>query len=310
MMLVNESLLQVLHFADYKTLVLAKLAAAPFLRLGIKYAEELACRHRFRVECWASWITLKDVTLDTQLQVVHYQRDNEASLAAACRKVAEYIGPHAVGQLVFYVYISYMPGVIFEAASPLAHAEDVWLFKLGTPPTTKNSDAFLSNFEGMKSLRLWLDNNVFREFGWTFLRAQSGPELPHTKYTMTIKLSREAPDEEIESSIEELVRSCATLSLPGGEALDLTLDFIQNYCSEAFGLRIIELLKNSEREVTFMMRTTRDVREFIRDESDYMVEVDGTTTRYVSKQHGIAVEKRGWIVIKSTAEVPSKKRRV
>ncbi|KAH7703671.1 hypothetical protein AAVH_17836 [Aphelenchoides avenae] len=68
------------------------------------------------------------------------------------------------------------------------------------------------------------------------------------------------------------------------------------------------LLKNSEREVIFMMRTMLGGRELIHDESDYTVEVDGITTRYASKQHAIVVELRGWIVIKSTGEVPRKKR--
>ncbi|KAH7670054.1 hypothetical protein AAVH_42723, partial [Aphelenchoides avenae] len=239
-MLVNESLLQVLHFADYETLVLAKLAASPLLRLAVKFAAELACRHRFHIEFDASWVSYKDVTLDTQLQVVHYQRDNHASLAAACRKVAKDIGPHAVGQLVFYVFMSSMPGVIFADASPLAHAEDAELFNHDASTIDKNSHAFMSNFAGMKSLRLWLDNAVFHQFAWTFLHMHPDADLGLPKYTMTVKPSHEAPDEEIESSVEELVRSCATIPLPGGEALDLTLDFTQNFSSAPFGRRIIE----------------------------------------------------------------------
>lgn len=241
-MLPNETILQVLHFADYRTLVLAKLAAAPFLRVTTKFAEKLACRHRFHIAFYAGWVTYKDVTLDTQ-RVVHYELSDLASLAAACREVSEGVGPHAVARAIFRndTFIPPVADVIFEAAPPMTHADDVTIVNSGARAIAQNSDAFVSNFARIKSLRRWLDNDAFRQIGWRLLRLQYAPELRPAKLNMTIYLSSPNPTVEMESSVEELVRSYVTLPLLGGEAPDLTLDFSQNFFAGAFCLRIIEV---------------------------------------------------------------------
>ncbi|KAH7714310.1 hypothetical protein AAVH_18329 [Aphelenchoides avenae] len=87
-MLPNESLLVVLRFADYKTLVLIKLAGALFLRLTIKFAEELARRRSFRVYFYHICITYEDVTVGGP-GIIRYERANQTSLIAACRDSTE-----------------------------------------------------------------------------------------------------------------------------------------------------------------------------------------------------------------------------
>lgn len=53
-MLPNELLFIVLQFVDYKTLVLAKLVGAPFLRIVTKFVKELAWRRRYHVTFFAT----------------------------------------------------------------------------------------------------------------------------------------------------------------------------------------------------------------------------------------------------------------
>lgn len=72
-MMPNESLLQVLHFVDYKTLVLVKLAGAPFLRVAAKFAEVLALRRSFRVNVFTSWIMYAYGTFDTRSTIRYEQ---------------------------------------------------------------------------------------------------------------------------------------------------------------------------------------------------------------------------------------------
>ncbi|KAH7714314.1 hypothetical protein AAVH_18333 [Aphelenchoides avenae] len=78
--------------------------------------------------------------------------------------------------------------------------------------------------------------------------------------------------------------------------------------SGAFGRRIIELLKDSARELTFRMTAREFADELRLDESDYIVDVHKTTTRYTSEKTGIIVEVKGRsIAIQSTAGIPHKK---
>lgn len=72
-MLKNESMLQVLHFAVYSTVVFAKLAGSPFLRVASKFAEELANRHR------SMWISSPAASSATTRRSAH----NEASNTSA-----------------------------------------------------------------------------------------------------------------------------------------------------------------------------------------------------------------------------------
>ncbi|KAH7695402.1 hypothetical protein AAVH_37539 [Aphelenchoides avenae] len=95
MLLPNELLLQVLRFADYTTLVLAKLARARFLHI-------VACRRRFRVDFYGTGVAYIDTTSTVGAGGnIRYKPGNQASLAAAFRNLAGVIGPHAVVELKF-----------------------------------------------------------------------------------------------------------------------------------------------------------------------------------------------------------------
>ncbi|KAH7714303.1 hypothetical protein AAVH_18322 [Aphelenchoides avenae] len=88
----------------------------------------------------------------------------------------------------------------------------------------------------------------------------------------------------------------------------MELDFSKTWFTREFGLRIIELLKNCGRELTFRMRTCDD--ELVLDEREFTIGFDGTTTRYASDESGIVVEVKGRLIsIQSTADVPRKKAR-
>ncbi|KAH7708579.1 hypothetical protein AAVH_24157 [Aphelenchoides avenae] len=232
-MLPNESLLQVLHFVDYKILVLTKLSGKRFLRLVTKFAEELAHRHLFAVYFYAAYIEFDDVSIRTLTRSIRYERRNQASLGDACRELDEAIGPHSVLKLVFSENTWNMPGigVVFEAAPSLKYAEQVALFSPNG--STYNSNAFMSNFAGMKSLRLRFDYGIFRHFSWTFLGQECALELRLIQLIRPLIWSND-----MNHSVEELVRCCATLPhLLGGQALEL--DFSGSYFSAAFALRII-----------------------------------------------------------------------
>ncbi|KAH7715965.1 hypothetical protein AAVH_16634 [Aphelenchoides avenae] len=99
-MLPNEPLLIVLQFADYGTLVLAKLAGARFQRLAVKYAEELALRRRFVVTFGSSYYISYLDAIGEDLKKIPYAPFNQPSLEAACRELKDVIGPHAVATLL------------------------------------------------------------------------------------------------------------------------------------------------------------------------------------------------------------------
>ncbi|KAH7709898.1 hypothetical protein AAVH_22831 [Aphelenchoides avenae] len=241
-MLPNESFLVVLHFADYKTLVLAKLAGRRFLRLATTYAEELARHRRFRVTFHTSYISYSDVTIDERPKRIRYEPVNQASLAAACQEVADVIGPHAVSNLAFSGSTMIMDGVgaVFEAAPALKYAEDVDLYWPGDSTSVNNDpEAFMQNFAGMKTLSLSLGFDTFRQLSWSFLRKESAREL------RLIKVSGcgSAPPRPMDRSVEELVRCCVTLPhLQGGAPLELNgaPPFSKNKFTGPFGLQIIE----------------------------------------------------------------------
>ncbi|KAH7708695.1 hypothetical protein AAVH_24057 [Aphelenchoides avenae] len=231
-MLPNESLLVVLGFADYRTLVHAKFAGAPFLCVVAKFAEELARRRNFRVNFFPKWLTYYE---DELRKSICYEEGNETSLAAACRELNGVIGPHFVTTLMFPENTWNMPGirVIFEAAPQLKYAEDVEIFVDGG--AADNSEAFMSNFSGLKALRLWRDSDTFRQFNWAFLQRESARGLRLIKFTRNW-------DEDVNTSlsVEVLVRCCAALPhRQGGEPLEL--NFPETVFSGAFGRRIIKL---------------------------------------------------------------------
>ncbi|KAH7698636.1 hypothetical protein AAVH_34270 [Aphelenchoides avenae] len=316
-MLPNESLLQMLLFADYKTLVIAKLVGAHFQHLATKFAEDLAGRHTCEVTFFSDFVTCYDATIDAERRI-WYEPGNPASLAVACRELDGVIGPHGVDRLTFFQGTWNMPGVdaIFQDAPPLKYAKDVSLNGLAGASNGGNFEAFMSNFARPKCLRLWLHDDVFRQFNWAFLRQNSACDLRLIKvYTRPSEYfggrsERSFRDSPVNrgSTVEELLRYCTTLPrLRAGEILKL--DFSDNFFSGALGLRIIELLKGSGCGLIFRM-TLPDGDNLTLDESDYTVDVDGATVRYTSEKSGIVVEDKGLcITIESTADVPPTMRR-
>ncbi|KAH7707690.1 hypothetical protein AAVH_25082 [Aphelenchoides avenae] len=302
MLLPTELILQVLHYADYKTLVLAKIAGARFLRLTVKFAEELARRHNFMVSFKTTYIEYIDMTI-RESQSFPYDHGNQTSLAAACREVAVAVGSHAVLSVTFNDNTWSMPGVgvIFEAPPSLKYAHDVTLFSARGLDNEGDSDTFTSNFVGMKWLRL--DDDAFRQFSRSFLQPECARELEGIS-VLDLRLT---PTRIMNCSVEEFVRNCATLPhLLVRQAL--ILDFSMHRFSGSFGLKIIELLKNSGRELTFRMKVLQDGDKLVLDESEYTVDVDGNTTRYASKSSGIVVEIDGrFTTIRSTARLSRKK---
>ncbi|KAH7714317.1 hypothetical protein AAVH_18336 [Aphelenchoides avenae] len=178
-MLPTESLLVALHSADYKTLILAKLATARFLRLIDKFAHELEVRRRFRVDFCATCIEYEDVTIRARSRSIRFEPGNRASLASACRYFAGVIGPHSVANLTFTGSAWNMGGVgaVFAYDFLLKYAENVDIYwPNGSTSSSINPEAFLYNFVGMKMLRLSLGYDTFRQLNWTFLRKELARE--------------------------------------------------------------------------------------------------------------------------------------
>lgn len=228
-----------LHFADYRTLVLTKLAGRRFLRVTMKYAGELARHRRFRVTFHTSYVSYIDVEVGERPTRMRYEPDNQASLADACRELAGVIGPHAVANLTFTGSTLNTDGVgaVFAAAPPLKYAENLELYwPDGSTDGGTNPEVFMSDFAGKKTLRLSLDYNNFHKLSWSFLREESARDL------RLIKVSGcdSAPPGSMNRSVDELVRYFVTLPhLQGGRPFEL--DFSGNYFCGAFGLRIIEV---------------------------------------------------------------------
>ncbi|KAH7707845.1 hypothetical protein AAVH_24918 [Aphelenchoides avenae] len=318
MLLPNDSFFVVLQFADYKTLVAAKLSGARFLRFVSKYAAELLFRRSFRVTFHNTYISYSDGTIGERLKRIRYEPANQQSRAVACRKLDRAIGSHAVANLVFSGSTLNMHGVgaVFEAAPALKHAESLDLYwpDSSTGGST-NSDAFLHNFDGMKTLRLSLDYKTFRLLSWSFLRKESARKL------RLIKVSGRNPPTtgSMNASVKELVRYCVTMPhLQDGKPFEL--DISHNIFSGAFGVC-------SDGEFSFMGPTQRhrtrsdfpDVDSAVGARSDYSVAAGNYITRYASDNNGILVKAKGplrgagqdpcSVVIQRTAEVPGKKPR-
>lgn len=241
MMLPNETLLNVLRCADFGTLVSTKFVDARFLDVVTKFGVELACRRNFRVVFLDNYVCYADVTIGDRLKNIRYEPGNQQSLAAACREVAAVIGQHAVAELIFLENTWNMPGVcaVFEDTLPLKYAEEVVLHGPRGSTVGNGFEALMRNFAGLKSLRLGLDYDVFRQLSWTFLQQKAASELRIIQVSM---IDRPAPTDGVCRSVEELVRDCAALPHRlGGEALQL--DFSFNIFSAALALRVIDVSK-------------------------------------------------------------------
>lgn len=126
--------------------------------------------------------------------------------------------------------------VIFDAVPALKFAQGVIVNMRKCLQAGGNPEAFMGNFARLKSLSVNLDYDTFREFGWTSLRHESARDLQRIKFS---GLS-DALYADVNSSLEELVRYCATLPrLLNGEALDL--DFSDIHFMGPLALRIIEV---------------------------------------------------------------------
>ncbi|KAH7702522.1 hypothetical protein AAVH_30321 [Aphelenchoides avenae] len=288
-MLPNETLLDVLHCADYATLVYAELEGARLQHLGTQFAAQLARRRKFRVRVDFDSISCVDPSTKRSRYAADCFEGNQRLYTAAARQVAARIGPHAVGVLEFprgsWNVAAIL--VVFEAAPVLKYAEEVHVRAIADHARSRraaakdlhaHSAAFMRHFSGLSALRLWLDYDLFRQFDWTFLGRESARHLRRITVSDTT------------STWYEMANRCVDcLTVPrtlGGEPL---------------------LLKNSGRALTFRMSTPRD-EQLVLDESDYTVDVvDDNITRYVSESRGIVVEVEGhWyatITIRSTADV-------
>ncbi|KAH7708114.1 hypothetical protein AAVH_24643 [Aphelenchoides avenae] len=145
------------------------------------------------------------------------------------------IGPHYNGELYFCNTCN-TPGavVVFEAVPELKYAEEVFLSACST--SGENSEAFMSNFAGMKSFHLCLDNYVFPRFIWTFLHQEAARRLR----LIEVSATHSTPTEKMKRSVEGLVHNSASLpALRGGVPLEL--DFSENYFPREFVMRIIEV---------------------------------------------------------------------
>lgn len=235
----NESLLAVLQFLDYKSVVFAKLTEKHFQRFITKFADDLAHRRRFRVSLETTRISFNDLTVGPRWSI-QYESDKQASLAAACRELDRVIGPHAVVSLNFSEDTWKMRGVgvIFKAAPPLKYAEDVAFYSPHGSAIGGNSEALMSNLAGMKSLYIQAHCDIIQQFNWSFLRQ----ECARKPRLIKVFAKPPVPNEYVQRSIEKLVRCCATLR--DGEPLKL--DFSRDYFTGAFGHRIIEVsVRNS-----------------------------------------------------------------
>lgn len=173
------------QYANYKTLVLAKLAGKRLLRLITKFSGELACRHRrFEVSFYNSdiastaHIRCTELTTGTQRRI-GYEIGNQPSLVAACRKLVEVIGPHDIAKLNVPESIWNRPeaSAIFEGAVLLKYAGEVVLSsdRKVLPICDRNYVtsnplrlAFMSNFAGVYSRQLWPYFRAHRQVVWTF----------------------------------------------------------------------------------------------------------------------------------------------
>lgn len=236
-MLPNESILQVLHFVDYRTLVLAGFAASRFLHVYTKFTAELARRHNFQINFYGNSIWYSDVTTGGRRKSIPHVVGNQPSLAIACRELDGIIGPQVVGKLVFSenTWNTSTFAVIFESAPPLRYAEEVVLYVPHGSNIGSSSEAYMHNFDGTKALRLWVDCDAFRQFCWTFLSRESACGLRLIEFTKPSDLTR------ARSAIEEFVLYCVTLP-PRLSGDPLELDFSENEFSGRFALRVIEVI--------------------------------------------------------------------
>ncbi|KAH7703326.1 hypothetical protein AAVH_29501 [Aphelenchoides avenae] len=276
MLLPNESHLEALYFADFSTLVSAKFVDARFLRVVTVNGQLLAIQRRFNVLVFNSYISYD--TNGSRRTSIRYERADLQSFAAACRALADVIGQHVVGKLTLFDNTSIIPGVemLFELVPALKFAHDVIVNFQGGSQAAGDPEAFMRNFARLKSLGLSLDHGIFRQFTWSFLGLDAARELQLVKF-----FGPSFPTEDVNRSVEELVRYCATCPrLLGGGTLEI--DFPKSEFSTGL----------------------------ILDENEYAIDADDTTTRYTSANSGIVVEFKGLhMSIQSGAEVPPTKRR-
>ncbi|KAH7704113.1 hypothetical protein AAVH_28706 [Aphelenchoides avenae] len=134
-------------------------------------------------------------------------------------------------------------GIVFEAAPALKYADEVGLNSQEGSAVGKDSDAFMHNFTGLKTLRLQLDFDVFRLFSWNFLHKACSRGFRLIKACIPdVRADVPGKREKLNRCVDEIVLDClAQPFLPGGDLLEL--DFSENGCSAAFGLSIIEVSK-------------------------------------------------------------------
>ncbi|KAH7702448.1 hypothetical protein AAVH_30399 [Aphelenchoides avenae] len=126
--------------------------------------------------------------------------------------------------------------IILEAAPPLKYAKDVELFMPRRSTFEGSPEAFLSNFTGVESLRIYLNKDVVDQFPWGLLRLESAQDLRLIK----VSIAPPPKTENKSRSVYELVRYCLTLPQRAGRE-GLEIDFTGICLSGAAGRRIIDL---------------------------------------------------------------------
>lgn len=187
--------------------------------LGVVTANEhlLAVQRRFHILVQSSYVTYDDMTNGGRRKSIRYERDDQRSFAAACRQLADVIGQHVVGKLVFLEDTSTMPGVdiVFNSVRALKYTQDVGINFSNCSQTGGNPDVFVSNFARPRWLRLRLDDDAFRDFRWAFLGMDASRELR----MITVSLSFRSKEQH-EDALQSIRRTVLVRILgPGSELL-------------------------------------------------------------------------------------------
>lgn len=98
----------------------------------------------------------------------------------------------------------------------------------------------MSNYAGMRSLRLGLNYDIFFQYSWACLDKESARDL------RLIKFTGHSPENE-NSAVIGLISDCATLPHLLGP---MELDFIENGFSGEFIMRVIEVSSGESRSAT------------------------------------------------------------
>lgn len=134
--MLSETLLPVVSFFDYATLVVLRLTNKQMISFVDRYAEKLAFRRTFNVSYRRLYqgqlrqeFTLKEVNADSSYAVVHsvdLDRTDNERIADAVAELQSHIGPHAVHELHFYE-LDFSVKLLVYLVPALRHASEIHL---------------------------------------------------------------------------------------------------------------------------------------------------------------------------------------